>query len=138
MTTINQSRRNFCLKFSVVSTSLAFLSMPIYAQKIEKIFQEQQNIIQSLHKTFNGERPDPVNHCYHLGQGHRTYNPILMRFHSPDIESPFGEGGLNPYSYCLNDPINQIDQNGNMSTSAKIGIAFGVISLIIGILVLTM
>jgi RHS repeat-associated protein len=62
---------------------------------------------------FNGERSDPVTEHYLLGNGYRAFNPILMRFNSPDSWSPFGKGGLNSYVYCLSDPINLIDQNGH-------------------------
>jgi hypothetical protein len=33
---------------------------------------------------FNGELPDPVTGHYHLGKGYRQFNPVLMRFNSPD------------------------------------------------------
>ncbi|MGE8069649.1 RHS repeat-associated core domain-containing protein [Pseudomonas sp. NPDC089569] len=49
---------------------------------------------------FNGERPDPVTGWYLLGNGYRAFNPVLMRFNSPDSWSPFGEGGVNGYAYC--------------------------------------
>jgi len=62
---------------------------------------------------FNGERPDPVTGHYHLGNGYRQFNPVLMRFNSPDSWSPFGEGGLNAYAYCAGDPINHVDPNGH-------------------------
>ena len=62
---------------------------------------------------FNGERPDPVTGHYHLGNGYRQFNPVLMRFNSPDSWSPFGEGGLNAYAYCGGDPRNREDQNGH-------------------------
>ncbi|EGH34551.1 hypothetical protein PSYJA_38611, partial [Pseudomonas syringae pv. japonica str. M301072] len=41
---------------------------------------------------FNGEQPDPLTGHYLLGNGYRAYNPVLMRFNSPDSMSPFGRG----------------------------------------------
>ncbi|MEG2042624.1 MAG: RHS repeat-associated core domain-containing protein, partial [Hafnia sp.] len=61
---------------------------------------------------FTGERSDPVTHHYSLGNGHRWFNPVLMRFNSPDSLSPFDRGGLNPYAYCLGDPVNRTDPSG--------------------------
>ena len=67
---------------------------------------------------FNGERADPVTGHYLLGQGHRAYNPVLMRFNSPDSLSPFGKGGLNAYAYCSNNPVTRRDPTGkNWATS---------------------
>ncbi|WP_421137637.1 RHS repeat-associated core domain-containing protein [Pseudomonas sp. NFX15] len=63
---------------------------------------------------FNGERPDPVTGCYLLGNGYRAFNPVLMRFNSPDSWSPFGEGGLNAYAYCVGDPVNLCDPTGHL------------------------
>jgi len=62
---------------------------------------------------FNGERSDPVTGCYLLGNGYRAFNPVLMRFNSPDSWSPFGEGGLNAYGYCGGDPVNYLDPTGH-------------------------
>jgi len=64
---------------------------------------------------FNGERPDPITGHYLLGNGYRVFNTILMRFNSPDNLSPFGMGGLNPYAYCLGDPINLNDESGHFA-----------------------
>lgn len=64
---------------------------------------------------FNGERIDPLSGMYHLGNGYRAYNPVLMRFNCPDSLSPFSEGGINPYAYCSGDPINHTDPSGEPS-----------------------
>ncbi|MDI2592411.1 RHS repeat-associated core domain-containing protein [Pseudomonas sp. 681] len=80
----------------------------------------QENGLLSL-LGFNGERPDPLTGHYLLGNGYRALNPVLMRFNSPDSWSPFGEGGLNAYSYCGGDPVNQSDPNGH------IGLLWGVV-----------
>ncbi|POP65718.1 RHS repeat-associated core domain-containing protein [Pseudomonas syringae] len=69
---------------------------------------------------FNGEQPDPLTGHYLLGNGYRAYNPVLMRFNSPDSMSPFGKGGLNAYAYCVGDPVNRVDPNGHIS----IGLSF--------------
>lgn len=62
---------------------------------------------------FNGERQDPLSGVTHLGNGYRAYSPALRRFTCPDSESPFGIGGINPYVYCDNDPINMTDPSGH-------------------------
>jgi RHS repeat-associated protein len=61
---------------------------------------------------YNGEALDPVTGHYLLGNGHRAFNPVLMRFNSPDSLSPFGQGGLNAYAYCQGDPLNFRDPTG--------------------------
>ncbi|WLH00802.1 RHS repeat-associated core domain-containing protein [Pseudomonas beijingensis] len=63
---------------------------------------------------FNGERPDRVTEHYLLGIGYRGFNPVLMRFNSPDSWSPFGEGGVNAYGYCAGDPRNRVDPSGHV------------------------
>lgn len=63
---------------------------------------------------FNGERFDPFTGYYLLGNGYRVFNPVLMRFNSPDSWSPFGEGGINAYAYCAGDPVNREDPTGHM------------------------
>lgn len=64
---------------------------------------------------FNGEVLDPITGHYLLGNGHRAFNPALMRFNSPDRLSPFGRGGLNAYAYCLGDPVNFSDPTGQIA-----------------------
>lgn len=67
---------------------------------------------------FNGERPDPLTGHYHLGNGYRQFNPVLMRFNSPDSWSPFGKGGLNAYAYCEGDPRNGVDPSGHFKVQS--------------------
>ncbi|WCM51020.1 RHS repeat-associated core domain-containing protein [Pseudomonas sp. WJP1] len=61
---------------------------------------------------FNGQLKEHPTGWYHLGNGHRVYNPVLMRFHSPDRLSPFGKGGMNSYVYCGGSPVNRVDPTG--------------------------
>lgn len=62
---------------------------------------------------FNGHRRDPLRGGYLLGNGYRSYNQRIYRFEAPDSFSPFHEGGLNTYAYCLNDPVNLHDPSGH-------------------------
>ena len=62
---------------------------------------------------FNGERADPLTGVTHLGNGYRAFSPALFRFTCPDSASPFGEGGINAYAYCENDPVNLTDPSGH-------------------------
>jgi RHS repeat-associated protein len=66
----------------------------------------------ATHLGFNGQLKEQSTGWYHLGNGYRVYNPLLMRFHSPDRLSPFGKGGVNAYAYCQGDPVNYSDPTG--------------------------
>ncbi|RMR11825.1 YD repeat-containing protein [Pseudomonas amygdali pv. ulmi] len=66
---------------------------------------------------FNGEVCEKDTGWYLLGNGYRAYNPGMMRFHSPDSLSPFGAGGVNPYTYCLGNPIAWRDPTGHDASS---------------------
>lgn len=79
---------------------------------------------------FNGEHLDPLTGLYLPGNGYRAYSPALMRFHSPDSLSPFGAGGLNPYAYCLGDPINRVDPTGHVSWQSIVGIGLSIIGVV--------
>ncbi|WCM49321.1 RHS repeat-associated core domain-containing protein [Pseudomonas sp. WJP1] len=85
---------------------------------------------------FNGERPDPVTGHYHLGNGYRQFNPMLMRFNSPDSLSPFGEGGVNAYAYCQGNPVNQDDPTGHRVRRVALlgGASGGLIMIGVGVL----
>ncbi|WP_338473794.1 RHS repeat-associated core domain-containing protein [Pseudomonas sp. MS646] len=73
---------------------------------------------------FNGEVRDETG-WYLLGSGYRAFNPCLLRFHSPDSWSPFGEGGLNAYAYCLGDPVNFVDPTGHFGVWTWVKKIFG-------------
>ncbi|WP_256665296.1 RHS repeat domain-containing protein [Pseudomonas sp. SLFW] len=77
---------------------------------------------------FAGQRVEPVTHWQILGD-YRPYDPVLMCFLSPDSESPFGRGGINPYVYCAGDPVNRIDPDGHSWVNyalAGVGLAVGI------------
>lgn len=74
---------------------------------------------------FTGEVVDPATGHYLLGNGHRAFNPVLMRFNIPDSLSPFGRGGLNAYAYCLGDPVNFSDPTGQFAVIARILTSIG-------------
>lgn len=82
---------------------------------------------------FNGNVPDPFTGWYLLGNGYRGYNPILMRFVSPDDMSPFGRGGLNAYGYCAGDPVNLEDPSGHFGWVKFLGTPFRRFARAVGI-----
>jgi len=61
---------------------------------------------------FNGEVREEALGWYLLGSGYRAYNPMLMRFHSPDSLAP-EEAGVNPYLYALGNPVRWRDPTGH-------------------------
>lgn len=74
----------------------------------------------SGHLGYNGERRETQTGWYLLGNGYRAFNPLLMRFHSPDSLSPFKEGGLNTYTYCLGNPIKFTNPTGHMLSVGQV------------------
>nr|WP_314876558.1 RHS repeat-associated core domain-containing protein [uncultured Pseudomonas sp.] len=78
---------------------------------------------------YTGERREPLTDWY-IPDGYRPYDPVVMGFLSSDSESPFGRGGLNPYTYCGGDPVNRIDPDGHAWgdwVKLAIGFAAGVV-----------
>lgn len=47
----------------------------------------------------------------------RLYDPVLGRFFSPDpqVQSPFSTQGFNRYSYCGNNPVMYVDEDGEFA-----------------------
>ncbi len=75
---------------------------------------------------FTGARLDLCLLGYSLGSGYRVYLPSLMRLCSPDSMSPFDAGGIHPYVYCFDDPVNQRDPSGHVPSFVAIRDALGV------------
>lgn len=73
---------------------------------------------------FSGQLCDRRTGLYLLGNGQRAYDPVLMRFISPDRQSPFGNGGISTYAYCLGDPVNRLDPSGEVSLKKVAKAAF--------------
>ncbi|ANN71466.1 RHS repeat-associated core domain-containing protein [Bordetella bronchialis] len=67
---------------------------------------------------YAGEIFDPVAAGYSLGNGYRLLLPPLMRFCAPDALSPFAWGGINPYAYGKDDPIDRADPTGHIAVEA--------------------
>lgn len=74
---------------------------------------------------FNGEQPEALTGHYLVGNGQRVYNPVLMRFNTPDSLSPFLKGGINAYAYCSGDPVNWKDPTGHIRLPIKSLSGFG-------------
>ncbi|WDM59644.1 RHS repeat-associated core domain-containing protein [Pseudomonas sp. NEEL19] len=81
---------------------------------------------------FCGQYRDALTGLYPLGNGHRYYQPSLMRFLSPDTLSPFDEGGLNAYCYCLGDPVNHHDPSAKSAEDVVLPILAGITNLFSG------
>ncbi|POP76021.1 RHS repeat-associated core domain-containing protein [Pseudomonas syringae] len=82
---------------------------------------------------FNGEQSDPLTGYYLLGNGYRAYNPVLMRFNSPDSLSPFGKGGVNAYAYCAGDPVNRVDPTGHEGVWGWVGLGLSIFAMAVGV-----
>ena len=59
----------------------------------------------------------------------RLYDPVIGRFLSPDpyVQDPESTQGFNRYTYCLNNPLVYIDENGEfvITTAIIIGVCVG-------------
>lgn len=71
----------------------------------------------------------------------RFYNPILLRFITPDSIEYLDSSsiiGLNLYAYCGNDPVNMVDENGNVGfwQALVVGAIVGVIVAVCNMVVI--
>lgn len=84
---------------------------------------------------YAGEQREPLSGLYVPG-GNRPYDPVLMCFLAPDTDSPFGQGGINPYAWCAGDPVNRVDPDGHSWVNyalAGAGLALAAVALIPGL-----
>jgi RHS repeat-associated protein len=89
---------------------------------VKPFARASENMGRIIASGFTGAYQDSVTFGYPLGNGYRWYLPSLMRFNAPDVDSPFGVGGFNPYAYCGNDPANRSDPSGHAPPFAAIEI----------------
>ncbi|MQT59437.1 hypothetical protein GHO41_19100 [Pseudomonas sp. FSL R10-0399] len=106
--TLLMTDQHSCVLLSLNTDGLQ--SYPYSAYGHRPIPMNQQSVL-----GFNGERVDTITGHYLLGLGYRAFNPVLMRFNSPDSWSPFGKGGTNTYAYCKGDPVNHVDPDGHLT-----------------------
>jgi RHS repeat-associated protein len=99
----------------------------------ETLPKDTSNDAQDIKVGFNGERLDVKTDLYHLGNGYRAYDPLMMRFYSPDSLSPFDQAGINIFSYCNGDPINYQDPTGHLPNWLNVGL--NVVGLVAAIIV---
>lgn len=62
----------------------------------------------------------------------RLYDPVLGRFFSPDpqVQNPYSTQGFNRYSYCGNNPVMCIDEDGEFGILAAILIGAAIVGSI--------
>lgn len=80
----------------------------------QTLYQENTNI---FYYTLLGRGYTGHEHIPYIGlinMNARLYDPMLGRFLSPDryVQAPDNIQGFNRYSYCLNNPLYYVDQNG--------------------------
>ena len=65
----------------------------------------------------------------------RYYDPAICRFINADEYSDTDDGllGFNMFAYCLNNPMNRTDSNGNWSLSNLAKVAIGVAAIAVGV-----
>ncbi|PSU15747.1 RHS repeat-associated core domain-containing protein [Photobacterium kishitanii] len=122
MKKIELSRRNFIIRTSILAAYPAIAGLPnvsFAGTGFMTNSQAEMNILKHLYG-YCGERFDHIGRNYLLGNGYRCYAASTMSFWQADSMSPYNKGGINPYAYCLNDPINFSDPTGHSPNAAGI------------------
>ena len=73
---------------------------------------------------FNGKKFNPMSGVNLYDYGARFYDPAIGRFTTQD---PLAEkyGPTSPYVYCLNDPVNKFDPDGEKVVFVNGYLGFG-------------
>ncbi|MDH1529549.1 RHS repeat-associated core domain-containing protein [Pseudomonas mosselii] len=116
--TLLKIRRFICLSPSDRQRSILFTSSASYSYAP---FGSRGQQATAHRLGYTGTLSEAFTEHYLLGNGYRGFNPLLMRFNSPDSWSPFGKAGVNAYAYCLNDPMNASDPSGHIKHSTGWG-----------------
>lgn len=125
-------RRTFHLKGIAQSGVVAYKeSNSVSMQKIAYAPYGTSRLFSAHVLGYHAQRLDRVSLSYHLGNGTRVYSPRLERFTRPDRMSPFHQGGIHPYIYCLADPVNRFDPSGWYSVPAYVGLALSIVGILI-------
>ena len=84
---------------------------------------------------YRGYRYDADTGFYYLQS--RYYDPTICRFINADEYSDTDDGllGFNMFAYCLNNPINRTDSNGNWSLPNWAKVAIGAVATVAAVAV---
>ena len=69
----------------------------------------------------------------------RYYDPEVCRFISADVYMSTGQGvlGGNMWAYCLNNPVNMIDVNGELASWSQIFTGIAIAAAIVAVVAVT-
>ena len=93
--------------------------------KLEQRINSRPGNFLSFRRGFTGHE-----HYGHFGitnMNARLYDPVLGRFFSPDphVQNPFSTQGFNRYSYCGNNPVMCVDEDGESVLAIVLSVLAG-------------